>query len=97
MTKKPTAVIERRVFASQVGRQQCSDSGLRDLRFTCSLAADGSQVSTGCNVASTSSKWAPAIGHQRVLPGGSFRAAENLALAKFRTSAAQLAMRHRHC
>lgn len=38
-----------------------SDSGLRDLRPACSVAAAGNEGSTGGFEATISSKWAPAI------------------------------------
>src|SRR5450830_517082 len=46
-----------------------SDSGLRDLRSACSIAAAGNEGSTGGLVATISSKWASACDQQESLTG----------------------------
>jgi hypothetical protein len=65
--------------------------------IVCSRPDIGTSNLTVSNVATISMTSAPATDQQRVLPGDSFRAAENFSLPKFHKAVAQLAASHPHC
>jgi hypothetical protein len=91
------AVTQRRKPVFPFVSQQRSDSGLRDLRSACSIAAAGNVGSTSGFEATVSSKWAPASDQKQVLPGGNFRALERFSPSRCHKAVAQSAASHPYC